>query len=188
MKGYTFTVDPTRYRELAPPTEEILKWARFRFYAIDKFDGSVLKKMEFFLNFVHVQLGAEPLSTEEMKKQGKYSAVVAVEHDSEKISGLALFEECNKVFKSLSGCSESSIELESSSLTISSQQFIGVSRIWVDSKHRAKGIASLLLDMKSSRKRGNMAFSQPTPAGFIFAKLYQKNVEGLSGQCLIYLK
>lgn len=185
LKGYTFTLDPARYRESSPLTEEILKWSRFRFYAIDTFDSVTVKKMEFFLNFVHVQLGAEPLSSEEMRKPGKYSAIVAVEQLTAKIAGLALFEECSKVFRSRTGCSESAIELDNSA--VKDEMFTGVSRIWVDSKHRSKGIASLLLDMKCSRKRENVAFSQPTPSGFTFAKSYQKNVNGLDGQCFIYL-
>lgn len=185
LKGYTFTLDPSRYRESSPPTDEILKWSRFRFYAVDKFDGVTLKKMEFFLKFVHVQLGAEPLSSEEMKKAGKYSAIVAVEQHTLKIVGLALFEECGKVFRSRAGCSESAIELEDSA--VKDETFIGVSRIWVDSKHRSKGIATLLLDIKCSRKRENVAFSQPTPSGFIFAKAYQKLVAGINSQCFIYL-
>ena len=187
LKGYTFTVDASKYRELSPAAEDILKWTRFRFYAIDKFDGAVLKKMEFFLNFVHVQLGAEPLSPEELKKPGKYSAIIAVEQGSGgRIVGMGLFEGCSKVYKSRVGCSESAIELED--LVNTETEMIGVSRIWVDSKLRSKGIASLVLDMKCSGNRDLVAFSQPTPAGFIFAKKYQRNIIGLDGKCcLIYL-
>ena len=189
LKGYTFTVDASKCRELSPAAEDILKWTRFRFYAIDKFDGAVLKKMEFFLNFMHVQLGAEPLSPEELKKPGKYSAIVAVEQGGGgRIVGMGLFEGCSKVYRSRAGCSESAIELEDLVNTETATEMIGISRIWVDSKLRSKGIASLVLDMKCSGKRDLVAFSQPTPAGFIFAKKYQRNISGLDGKCcLIYL-
>lgn len=189
LKGYNFNLDPSRYRELSAPLKEFSKWSKYRFYEINKFDSHVIKKLEFFLDFVHLQLGAEPLSTDELKRNEKYSVLLAVEGESGKIIGMSLFEDkCKKVFKSLKGCCESSIELENFNIIPSEfEEIIGVSRIWVESNHRSRGIASLLLDLKCSGRRDKIAFSQPTPAGFKFSKFYQKNVNGLEDQCLIYL-
>ncbi len=188
LKGYSFNYKnqkktTTAIQEVAP--KDLLKWSKYRFYEIKRFDGSLIRRMEFFLNFLHVQLGAEPLSVEELKGI-KYSAVLSIEYGSERIIGFALFEECTKVFRSESGCSESSIQLECTEVQVKSECF-GVSRIWVDGKHRSRGLASLLLDLKCKGEREMVSFSQPTPAGFAFAKSYQRSI--FKGQqCLIYLQ
>ena len=185
LKGFNFNlkVDGDIVAEIAP--KDLMKWTKIRFYEIKKFDAKIFKKLEFFLNFVHIQLGAESLTLEELHN---FDSIVAVEHLTDKILAIGLFEKCSKVFKSRQNCSDSSIELETDRIIReNSDDFIGVSRIWTDERHRSIGLARTLLDLKCKERRDIVAFSQPTPAGFAFAKSYQKFLfEG--NQCLIYLK
>ena len=187
LKGYNFNIkiDGEIVTEIAP--KDLMKWTKFRFYEIKKFEGKLVKKMEFFMNFVHVQLGAEPLTSQELQENGRYDAVVVVEYSTSKILGFGLFEKCSKVFKSRRNCDNSAIELEAEEVKNNPFDFIGVSRIWVDAKHRCLGLAKTLLDLKCNEKRERVAFSQPTPSGFAFAKSYQKGHFN-ANQCLIYLK
>lgn len=185
LKGFNFNlkIDEENVMEMAP--KDLMKWSKFRFYEIKKFDSKLMKKFEFFMNFVHVQLGAEPLTVEEMKED--FDGIVVVEHLTNKILAFGLFEKCSKVFKSLKNCDHSSIQLETDQVTCDNFDFIGVSRIWTDERHRSMGLARTLLDLKCKGQRERVAFSQPTPAGFAFAKSYQKSL--LKGnQCFIYLK
>lgn len=184
LKGFNFNlkIDGETVKELAP--KDLKKWSKFRFYQIKKFNTKLMKRFEFFLNFVHLQLGAEPLNLEELIED---DAIVVVEPETSKILAFALFEKCSKVFKSVENCDNSSIELESDPVSNFEIEFIGVSRIWVDERRRSIGLAGTLLDLKCNQIRGRVAFSQPTPAGFIFAKSYQKLL--FNGKnCLIYLK
>ena len=194
LKGYNFNFNLTTsgcelIAEIAPDC--LRKWSKYRFYEVKRFDNFIIKRMEFFLNFVHVQLGAEPLNWEELKSK-PFNGIVSVEYSSGRIVGFGLFEECERVFKSSIGCDGSAIELDSIPISAKDENqrnavFIGVSRIWVDEKHRTLGMASLLLDLKCKGFRDRIAFSQPTPSGFAFAKSFQRNqFKGL--QCLIYLK
>jgi ribosomal protein S18 acetylase RimI-like enzyme len=189
LKGYNFNVkvDYVLCKEIAPEAgDEMTKWAKYRFYEIKEFEGNLVKKLEFFLNFVHIQLGAEPLTSIELKEPNRYTAIFAVEHLSLKIVGFVLFEKCKKVFRSRLDCDNSAIELDG--LEVADVD-IGISRIWVDSKHRTRGLASIMLDLKcgTQKRRNTLAFSQPTPAGFAFAKKYQSDfLEGR--QCFIYLQ
>lgn len=185
LKGFNFNlkIDGENVVEMAP--KDLMKWSKFRFYEIKKFDLKLMKKFEFFMNFVHVQLGAEPLTLEELKED--FDGIVAVEHLTNKILAFGLFEKCSKVFRSLQNCDPSAIQLETEQVKCEEFDFIGVSRIWTDERHRSMGLARTLLDLKCLGPRERVAFSQPTPAGFAFAKSYQKSQ--LNGtQCLIYLK
>lgn len=187
LKGYNFNVNiGGTCVEIGPPGESVLKWSKYRFYALKAFDASAFKKLDFFMNFVHVQLGAEPLSSSELCEAGRFDAIFAVDFGSNRIVGFGLFEPCVQIYRSLRGCNQSAIELEGEPFG-GSGCFCGVSRIWTDSGHRSRGLASLILDLKCAGKRDLLAFSQPTPAGFAFAKAYQRTF--FSGeQCLIYLK
>lgn len=191
LKGFTFNCKGNygeAVRELSPlDVFSTTKWSsRFRFYSIENFESAhLLKRLEFFLNFVHVQLGAEPLTVAELKKS--VSAVMVVDGKDDRIIGIALFEPCERVYRSVPDCDGSSIELESAAEGPVTDFYLGVSRIWVDSKHRSRGFASNLLDWKCKGNRERIAFSQPTPIGFAFAKAYQR--QQFDGkQCLIYLQ
>jgi hypothetical protein len=192
LKGFTFRYNPQKdaksVREIAP--DNLLKWSKYRFYDIGDLSHNhrLLKRLAFFMEFVHVQLGAEPLDfnelirTEQDSSTGHYSVILTTDHLTSKIVGFCLFEKCKRVFKSVLDCDASAIELEPQHNQQEGPVY-GVSRIWVDPKHRKRNLASTILDLKSSSKRNLIAFSQPTPMGFSFAKKYQR-----SPQCFIYLE
>ena len=186
LKGYNFVPFGSDWvREIAPPGDVLITWSKFRFYEIIRFDKDrrILNKLNFFLDFVHIQLGAETLTGEEMREGGRYAAIIVTDL-STRIVGLGLFEKCTKVFKSRKGCDPAIIELEANECENVENGFIGVSRIWVDEKNRSKGLASMILNLKCLGDKNRIAFSQPTPSGFAFAKAYQ---DAAKQQCNIYV-
>jgi hypothetical protein len=106
----------------------------------------------------------------------------------DRIVACALFQDrinAEAVYRTKVDCDHSSIELED--LNATSMPLIGVSRLWTAEFVRRKGLATLLLDLKCNGERQTIAFSQPTPSGFAFAKLYQQSFLH-NRQCLVYLK
>ena len=177
LRGFRYDPAEAVAEELAPIAEKLDTWRRYRFFS----GGDVLiKKLDQFLRFVSVQLGAEPLEAYEMKS--KHSLTVAIEASSHEIASCVLFEPIQRAYLSKDGCSDANIELEDAEVPAE----WGVSRIWTAEKHRNRGLASLLLDLKASSKRSSLAFSQPTPTGFAFAKAFQ-SAHFSGNQCLIYL-
>jgi hypothetical protein len=176
LKGFRFDPDDRISQELAPPPGKLISWKRYRFFSGGE---ALIKKLEHFLRFVSVQLGAEPLELHEMKLS--HSAIIAIDASSSEIAACALFEPIKRGYLNKTDCSEASIELND--LELPAQW--GISRIWTAEKHRKRGLASLLLDLKSSN-RECLAFSQPTPTGFAFAKAFQSKHFN-STHCLIYL-
>jgi hypothetical protein len=60
--------------------------------------------------------------------------------------------------------------------------YLGIKLIWVDNKHKRKGVGSCLIDVARKKflfgniiEKKNVAFSQPTAEGFCFAKKYLEN-------------
>lgn len=181
LRGFTFT--PGREQavsEVAPPASRVTEWRRFRFFSIAAMTESICRRLSVFLNFMHIQLGAAQLESTEMRDT--HSALLATDANTERIVAFVLFEPIERAFASRRGADPGAIEVETEVRAAA----WGVSRIWVDGTVRRRGLASLLLDLKTTGNRAEMAFSQPTPAGFAFAKAYQRG--HLHGeQCLIYL-
>ncbi len=176
LKGFRYDPEDTIAQELAPPPEKLSSWRRYRFFAGGE---SFIKKLDPFLRFVSVQLGAAPLELHEMK--ALHSLIIAIDASSTEIVACALFEPIKRAYLSKIGCSEASIELDECEFSVQ----WGVSRIWTGMNHRQRGLASLVLELKT-RNRDSLAFSQPTPTGFIFAKAFQSKCFN-HAQCLIYL-
>lgn len=176
LKGFCYDATDGIGQELAPPAGKLDTWKRYRFFSGEM---SLIKKLEQFLRFISVQLGAEPLELGEMKHS--HSVIIAVEAASREIVACVLFESIKRAYLNKTGCSDANIELDEAE----HEADWGVSRVWTAVKHRKRGLASLLLDLKAP-SRNRLAFSQPTPTGFAFAKTFQAaHFEG--NQCLIYL-
>ena len=176
LKGFRFEPDERIAQELAPPAANLTSWKRYRFFSGGE---ALIRKLEQFLRFVSVQLGAEPLELHEMKPS--HSLSIAFEASTGEIAACALFEPIKRAYLSKASCSDANIELDDCEFPVQ----WGVSRVWTAEKHRQRGLASLLLDLKSPN-RDSLAFSQPTPTGFAFAKAFQAK-HFSSAQCLIYL-
>lgn len=175
LKGFQYNPEDGIAQEIAPNADRLDVWKRYRFFSGG---DAVLKKLDFFLQFVSIQLGAEALEFNEIR--GKHTLVFAIDSRNNEIAACVLFEPIKRAYLSRKGCSEANIEIEPEEHAA----VWGVSRIWTGEKHRKRGLASLLLDLKAS-KRSEIAFSQPTPLGFSFAKSYQSALFG-GDQCLIY--
>lgn len=175
LKGFQYNPADGIAQEISPTAQRLDAWKRYRFFSGG---DAVLKKLDFFLQFVSIQLGAEALEFNEMR--GKHTLVFAIDSRNNEIAACVLFEPIKRAYLTRKGCSEANIEIEPEERAA----IWGVSRIWTGEKHRKQGLASLLLDLKTT-KRSEIAFSQPTPLGFAFAKSYQSVLFG-GEQCLIY--